>query len=329
MKNTSNFIADIPKLKWGHWADCSYGACVTQALRSAGKDVTYEEVMGKSGMCFRLTMHENCDPSLPMAQNAFGFERLISQSFGRSLPSYPAEKMRQKIVESIDQKIPVLCCGQRAEPEWGLITGYESDGEVLFGRTFFDEDGVPPENEVFTDYHYYLADRYPGYIIQFFNQSGPQLSEYDILMSSLRSCIEQLHTGQNEFGVKRGYEAYDQFVETLKSLDPATVTDGFAACFGYLINSHRDARRCAYIYLGNSQELVKGDKHEQMIHLTDLYREIFDCLQSYNPYQEGKGAFYGSATIYNAEGIQKMIDIYTQCKRLEEEAESVIVKILN
>ena len=28
---------------------------------------------------------------------------------------------------------------------------------------------------------------------------------------------------------------------------------------------------------------------------TGLYRELFDCLQSYNPYQEGRGAFYDSA----------------------------------
>ena len=62
---------------------------------------------------------------------------------------------------------------------------------------------------------------------------------------------------------------------------------------------------------------------------TGLYRELFDCLQSYNPYQEGRGAFYDSAAAYNEEGIRKLLDIYTPCKRLEEEAEVVIVIILS
>ena len=40
--------------------------------------------------------------------------------------------------ENIDRGLPIICMGQYRPPEWGLITGYTTDGK-FFGRSYFDE----------------------------------------------------------------------------------------------------------------------------------------------------------------------------------------------
>lgn len=65
-----SYIDRIPMLKWGEWKDNSYCGCVTALLNAAGIPVSYEEVMGLSGVCWQAIMRDDWDPSSQTIKNA-------------------------------------------------------------------------------------------------------------------------------------------------------------------------------------------------------------------------------------------------------------------
>lgn len=67
--NGGSYIDGIPMLKWGEWKDNSYCGCVTALLNAAGIQVSYEDVMGLSGVCWQAIMRDDWDPSSQMPQN--------------------------------------------------------------------------------------------------------------------------------------------------------------------------------------------------------------------------------------------------------------------
>ncbi|MHC4560564.1 MAG: hypothetical protein ACYS80_25065, partial [Planctomycetota bacterium] len=68
------YIEGVRSLKWGEWRDCSYGGAVTVVMSTIGVDVTYEDVMGMSGACYRICMQDNWDPSAGMPQCGYDVE---------------------------------------------------------------------------------------------------------------------------------------------------------------------------------------------------------------------------------------------------------------
>ena len=44
---------------------------------------------------------------------------------------------RRKIVHSIDNKRPVISYGIIGAPDEGVVAGYDQNGRVLLGRSFF------------------------------------------------------------------------------------------------------------------------------------------------------------------------------------------------
>lgn len=152
-------IAGIRRLRWGEWRDCSYGGAISALMNAIGVEVTYEKVMGLSGACYRICMKEDWCPSTGMPQCGYDVETPLYRALGFAPYGIADEAgRRQKVIECVDKGIPVLCCGQRAEPEWGLITGYTNQGEVFFGRTYFDYSGAAAK-ETFSEDGYYLAEK--------------------------------------------------------------------------------------------------------------------------------------------------------------------------
>jgi RNA polymerase sigma factor (sigma-70 family) len=284
-------IKGVPKLKWGEWKDCSYCGAVTALVNTIGVPVTYEEVMGMSGACYRICMKDDWCPSSGMPQCGYDVETPLYKALGFEVYGIDDEKQRrQTVVECIDRGLPVLCCGQRDEPEWGLLTGYAEGGQVLFGRTYFDYHG-PRGDGAFTDDSYYLADKYPGYIVTFFDRRCPVISRPEALKQSLETCIGTLNQGPGEHGYTRGYQAYELWIRGLEN--PDKFKEFPAGTNGYHIDQLRDARRCAYIYLEQSLPLLEGENRARLAKAAGLYRAMFDKLMAVAPYE-------GTETSFNA-----------------------------
>jgi hypothetical protein len=243
--------------------------------------VTYEQVMGLSGACYRICMKEDLCPSAALPQCGYDVETPLYRALGfQPYGIDDPEARRQKVVECIDRGIPVLCGDQRVEMEWGLITGYVNGGEAFFGRTYFDFMGAKA-GEVFTDDRYYLADKFPGFAVRFFDRQSDPLSPKEALRQSLEVCIGTLNQGPyEEYGYLHGYQAYDLWTRVLES---GSTFHEFAGKNGFHIGALRDARRCAYLYLQESLDLLAGDNRARLARTVGLFKTMFDGLLEFAP----------------------------------------------
>jgi len=323
-------IAGVRRLRWGEWRDCTYGGAITALMNTVGVEVTYEEVMGLSGACYRICMKEDWCPSAGMPQCGYDVETPLYRALGFAPYSIADEsERRQKIKECLGKGIPVLCCGQRAEPEWGIITGYAKGEEVFFGRTYFDYAGAK-ESEVFTEDEYYLADRFPGQypeaLMKFFDKRCEAISPKEALKQSLETCIGTLRQGPGDHGHVRGYEAYELWVRGLE--DEATFDEFPAGTNGYHIDMLQDARRCAYIYLEQGLELVSHSNRGRLGKAVELFRSMFDGLMAFAPYQGTDRSFNGRLEDWGMDRRRELAAVLRELCAMERQVEATFQTIL-
>jgi len=87
-----SYIDGIPLLKWGQWQDNSYCGCITALLNATGIPISYEEVMGLSGVCWQALMRDDWDPSSQMPQNGKLCEKNVGDALGISVYTLSDEK---------------------------------------------------------------------------------------------------------------------------------------------------------------------------------------------------------------------------------------------
>ena len=323
-------IAGVRRLRWGEWRDCTYGGAIAALMNTVGAEVTYEEVMGLSGACYRICMKEDWCPSAGMPQCGYDVETPLYRALGFAPYSIADEsERRQKVKECLDKGIPVLCCGQRAEPEWGIITGYAKGEEVFFGRTYFDYGGAK-ESEVFAEDEYYLADRFPGQypeaLMKFFDKRCEAISPKEALKQSLETCIGTLRQGPGDHGYVRGYEAYELWVRGLE--DEAEFDEFPAGTNGYHLDMLRDARRCAYIYLEQGLELVSHSNRGRLGNAVELFRSMFDGLMTFAPYQGTDSSFNGRLEDWGMDRRRELAAVLRELCAMERQVEATFQTIL-
>lgn len=159
-------IKGIGRLGWGMGMENSFLGCVTLLEEKFGSKLNYQDIIGLSGYGFRLSFFRGFCPSSPDATCGYDVGSGILKRLGYEFEVYSLphkdkaskdeiEKARpgllRKIKASIDKGWPVIAIDLIDIAEWGLITGYQKNGEELFCRTYFDmTDG------------YEIARKFPG-----------------------------------------------------------------------------------------------------------------------------------------------------------------------
>ena len=116
--------------------DCTFIHCLELVLDAADRPAGYDELMGLSGMAFRLQCRidrwdvGNPDPlvgdnRLPALFSAIGWEYDVRVVRREQLAE--TESLRQAIRQSIDRRLPVLAANIIPPEDWGIITGYRRD----------------------------------------------------------------------------------------------------------------------------------------------------------------------------------------------------------
>ena len=139
----------------------SVHAAQAAIMETLGENVSYADLLGASGLAFRLQVEPGFCPSSP--HSCCG-EQCVAGAV-RALPwqirvyavdpddSAGVAEARQAVVASIDRGVPV----RYGSEEDGVIVGYQSDGEEwlclhpLKGDTMFVETDWPWGIAVFTD----------------------------------------------------------------------------------------------------------------------------------------------------------------------------------
>ena len=144
---------------------CPFPSALKACLESIGQSIAYEELMAASGAAFRLVWSPRCwdggnvdlmvmasDPLEPYRRAAEATGRVV-EALGNSdaphaaLPGHrlfsayaSPDVLRRRIVESIrDRGRPVIALGVVGPPEAAIVTGYDDEGAVLMGWSYFQD----------------------------------------------------------------------------------------------------------------------------------------------------------------------------------------------
>jgi hypothetical protein len=140
----ARLINGIPNLNWDR-PNTFMGAL--EAVRQRfGDRVGYAFLCGVSGAAFRTHFFDTWCPSSPDATCGYdaGTVALKARGLSPTLLHVASDgknkpQILAAIKKSIDEGMPVLAIDLLEVPEWGVILGYQKDGEELFCHTYFDK----------------------------------------------------------------------------------------------------------------------------------------------------------------------------------------------
>ncbi len=136
----------VPRLAWGEGRDTTLAGALAASLR--GEDV-YDAIMAGSGVAFDLRVDDRWDPGTVSPHGADVVARAARVAGLRAdvveppLDDELRELVWERLAESLEADLAPLARGLGGLPEFGVISGYDSDGRVLFARTYADRGDQP------------------------------------------------------------------------------------------------------------------------------------------------------------------------------------------
>ena len=284
--NGGSYIDGAPVLEWGKWRDNTYCGCIAAVMEILGGPVSYETLMGVSGLCYRIGLKVSLDPSSEIPQNGDVWDDQICAAIGYKMGVHVNENGRRKRVrENLNAGRPVLGMGLFADPEWEILTGY--DKKSFFGRSYFHTQ-TPLSRRQLPDMPggYLRAKNYPGVhpkgFLRFFDEPCEKAAPPALLKKSLEICLAYWShepRADNRFGEA----AYRLLIENLEKSDEIWAEN--SGCANYHIGCLADARRSAYIYLRDSAPLLHDHNRKKLLEIAGAYRSIADDILAVTPYE--------------------------------------------
>ncbi|MCL2517699.1 MAG: helix-turn-helix domain-containing protein [Oscillospiraceae bacterium] len=227
---------------------CTWVGAIHAALKYMGETYTYEQIYGMSGACFRASFCDIWDWSATDALVTYSYDMPLYDALGyepvwaNRLEKEARKAERERIVSDIRNGKPVVAINLRITHEWGVITGYKENGNVLLCRTYYDDTQEYPE-----------ADNWP-FLICHFGDRKEKPSDSEIFTASLRAFTESFEM-RSDGGYFQGAQAYEKWIEGLQNdslWDERSSEGDIARRFDvnlWTLFHLIDARRCAAAYL--------------------------------------------------------------------------------
>jgi len=348
-KKEEYFIPDVPKLPFfGSGMECSWAAALTAALQAMGVKITYEEVMGVSGACYRLAFHSPVwdyssvdglvayDYALP-GYTAFGYTPVMH---GR-IEKEERPEHRARITREIRGHMPVLGINLRVAPEWGVICGYAKDGQEFYCRTKYDQPTIENDPEFIKGhpkfnkenlgpYDYLHMDNWPFLLCYFSDKRNPPPPKEN-LINSLKVFID-CAAKEKEGHYSMGFKAYEVWSADLRDEDFYETCDDEQMARRLNVNQFctlalLDARKSAHAYLKSSAGLIEGNS---LSPVTDCFGKITAIIEGVHISLDSKKALDGieARQFWTKEKRYAQADAWDEAARLEKEAFGLVEKLL-
>ena len=275
-KEDAVVIVGIPKLSWDSNKFNTFFAALEAVANNLGIAKDYLELCGISGSVFRFQFYKDWCPSSPDptcgynagedALRALGFEfkRMSLSKDGKN-----KTEMKNAIMQSISKKIPVIAIDLIQVPEWGIITGYQNNGDELLCRTYFDNrEG------------YEIAQKFPFAIYLITGEKEP-LDDLASYKKSFAIALKNLKTKMYD-DYYSGIAAFNKWIEKLEKDDFAAKDSATyyncALANAWMYDRLAEDRGNAAKYL----EPIQGnfpDFSDKLQPLIMIYREESDMLK--------------------------------------------------
>ena len=296
------WIEGVPELHWGKGTECTYAGAVAAALAVTEHPVPYEDIVGFSGLAFRLRWwfsdtergKRGWCPSTPVgefpeeveaSQERTGWRFLIDSRMDREKDPHMEDRAKD-IAVSIEAGKPVPAYVSSQNLNVGVIYGYQDGGKKWLMRDYFAKDGttVVPIEKL-------------GPMIFILREFKPTMPRREAVEESLKMAVKHWTRGKSPNGkYLYGKAALEQWAKDLSLPDDATADlssqEKGALFFAtwWVFSQWHDAREAAVKFLDMAAEKAEGKAGEALKRAKKLYEGEVKLLVSSG---QGRDAFLG------------------------------------
>lgn len=298
-----------PLAGFAHGKDCTFIHCLEIVTEGLGRPFGYDELMGVSGMAFRLQFRAdrwdvgNSDPlvgesNLDLLFGAVGWEYEVRVV--RRDQMSEAAALRGQIAQSLDRSVPVLAANIIRPEDWGIVVGYRADQQWLCRS--YNEGALSTDT---------IANGWPTAVV-LLNRRIPPAARQNVLKASIRQAIDLFQRRQSG-RYALGSQAFDAWSRSLRSASDRSYIHPNAWTYVCLM----DARASAARYLRSvSREFGAQGKHLEAAAI--IYEEELRVLREGYRYVPSESSFPDSMP--PQEMRDRQIDTLQRAKSHEEQA---------
>jgi len=211
-------LKDVPRVGYDIHL-CPFPGSLYALLEYTGEPCDYDYIMGVSGACFRRIWNRDDGGNVDLSYLDPEPKRRIFEALGYEWHTVPLNRtlMVDAIKQSVAEGRPVLSFGFIGPPEAGLITGYDMDGDTVYGWSYFQEDADKGYYRV-EDWFGKISQGPPYGLIVVGEQSLPEPTDRETLTSSLEWAIDLAHRAKRPSLPDHicGLAAYDAWADSLE-----------------------------------------------------------------------------------------------------------------
>ena len=207
----AKLIAGVPNLSWNEMN--SFMGALQAIGHRIGDHSGYAFFCGTSGAAFRTQFFDTWCPSSPDPTVGYNAGEAVLKSRGFSVTWLNVSgdgKNKPQILEaikkSIDAGMPVLAIDLVEVPEWGVIIGYQKNGQELLCHTYFDKHKS-----------YEVAQKFP-FAVVILKRDGP-VPGYDASIKPGFGIVVENLTTEKYSEYFSGLAAFDKWMARLRDDD--------------------------------------------------------------------------------------------------------------
>jgi hypothetical protein len=218
-------LPDVPRIGFDIHV-CPFPGSLYACLKFLGDECDYDYLMTVTGAAFRRLWNRDDGGNVDLSY--FGdapFQRIFT-ALGYEWHSYPIDReaMLAGIRDSLNRGIPAISFGIIGPPEAGLVIGYDRDGEILYGWSYFQDQNQHYYEK--NDWFETMEKNWRGLIV-LGKRTRAQKSIQEVLKSTLEWALDLEHTVQRPeiHDHLCGLAAYDAWADALEVDDDYPVED--------------------------------------------------------------------------------------------------------
>ena len=301
-------------------------ACLTAALRCAGHDVTYSDVMRLSGAAFKLTLSPNI--GLPEVHSEFGmdFRTFLREAFAMEytnrsvIHDEPRTGLWRKafIAQArplIERGIPLIFM----DGEWNLMVGFAEDGSGFLCVPYAGTNG---RGYPFTTSIVGGCDGNAWGVYFLTPLNTPAKDHHQVVIESLHQAQRFANHAPQARGARDGlywgFAAYEIWMDALEHRPEKT----YPQCNGFSYSQLLTSRQAVADYLRTEARAFDSANGDRLLAAADRYAAIAarlragsDCVAT--PYER----------TWNAANRAREIELLRQCLADERAAVALIAQV--
>ncbi len=280
------WIEGVPALPWGQGKECTFAGALEAALAVTAHPYSYADVMGLTGLAFRVRWSNEDTKTKWCGSCAIGEmpDELtdVGRLTGWALPTDTqsgedqpdTDTIRRKIVASIDAGRPVMAYASCLE--MAVVYGYADGGGTLLVSDYRIDQPFRLPVEKIGPLQTYLGER------------AEPPSRRDALIEALKTAVVNWRRERHDGGIAGreylyGDAALKAWMQDLDAADalPEDKKDAFFRLNGWNYRSWKDARAVAVTFMEGRASLLNEEARDALMRAARLYQEELDYLANW------------------------------------------------